>query len=34
MPGQLWVTSLRADIEGLPRGARLFHVEHGRIRAE
>lgn len=33
MPGQLWVTSLRADIEGLPEGARLFHVEQGRIRA-
>jgi DNA replication and repair protein RecF len=32
MPGQLWVTSLRADIEGLPQGARLFHVEQGRIR--
>lgn len=31
MPGQLWVTSLRADIEGLPRGARLFHVEQGGI---
>lgn len=32
MPGQLWVTSLRADIEGLPRDARLFHVEQGRIK--
>ncbi len=32
MPGQLWVTSLRADIEGLPGGARVFHVEHGNIR--
>jgi len=32
MPGQLWVTSLRADIEGLPSGARLFHVEQGGIR--
>jgi DNA replication and repair protein RecF len=31
MPGQLWVTSLRADIEGLPREPRLFHVEQGRI---
>jgi DNA replication and repair protein RecF len=30
MPGQLWVTSLRADIEGL-REPRLFHVEQGRI---
>jgi DNA replication and repair protein RecF len=30
-PAQLWVTSLRADIDGLPRGARLFHVEQGRI---
>jgi DNA replication and repair protein RecF len=28
---QLWVTSLRADIDGLPRAARLFHVEQGRI---
>ncbi|MEX0734793.1 MAG: DNA replication/repair protein RecF [Steroidobacteraceae bacterium] len=32
MPGQLWVTSLRVDIAGLPEGARLFHVEHGQIR--
>lgn len=31
MPGQLWVTSLRADIEGLPREPRVFHVEQGRI---
>ncbi len=29
---QLWVTSLRADIPGLPAGGRAFHVEHGTIR--
>jgi len=34
MPGQLWVTSLRADIDGLPQDARLFHVERGRIQPE
>lgn len=32
MPCQLWVTSLRADILGLDCGARMFHVEQGRIR--
>ncbi len=31
VPGQLWVTSLRADISGLPTNARLFHVKQGRI---
>ncbi len=34
MPGQLWVTSLRADIDGLPQDARMFHVERGRIQSE
>ena len=33
VPGQVWVTALRADTEGLPRGARLFHVEQGQIKA-
>ena len=31
LPAQLWVTSLRAEIPGLPTGAKMFHVEHGRI---
>jgi len=31
LPAQLWVTSLRAEIPGLPAGARMFHVEQGRI---
>jgi recombinational DNA repair ATPase RecF len=31
LPAQLWVTSLRADIAGLPKGARMFHVEQGRV---
>jgi len=31
LPVQLLVTSLRADVAGLPRGGRLFHVEHGAI---
>ena len=34
LPAQLWVTSLRAEIPGLPAGARVFHVEQGRIRPE
>jgi len=29
LPVQLIVTSLRKDIQGLPGGGRLFHVEHG-----
>jgi DNA replication and repair protein RecF len=33
IPAQLWVTSLRADIPGLPEQARMFHVERGAIRA-
>ncbi len=33
VPAQLWVTSLRPDIAGLSRSARMFHVERGRIRA-
>ena len=32
LPAQLWVTSLRAEIPGMPTGATMFHVEHGRIR--
>ncbi len=31
LPAQLWVTSLRAEIPGLPVGAKMFHVEQGRI---
>jgi DNA replication and repair protein RecF len=31
MPGQLWVTSLRADIPGFAESARMFHVERGQI---
>jgi DNA replication and repair protein RecF len=31
LPAQLWVTSLRAEIPGLPGGARMFHVEQGRV---
>jgi DNA replication and repair protein RecF len=33
VPAQLWVTSLRPDIAGLGRHARMFHVEHGRVHA-
>ena len=33
LPAQLWVTSLRAGILGLPRHARMFHVEQGRVTA-
>ena len=32
VPAQLWVTSLRGDIPGLPGRGRVFHVEHGSIR--
>ncbi len=32
--GQLWVTSLRGDLSGLPERIRVFHVEHGTVRAE
>lgn len=31
LPAQLWITSLRAEIPGLPAGARVFHVEQGRV---
>lgn len=31
-PAQLWVSSLRADVPGLPNRARLFHVKQGAIR--
>jgi DNA replication and repair protein RecF len=31
LPVQLLVTSLRADVAGLPGGGRLFHVEHGTV---
>jgi len=34
LPAQLWVTSLRAEIPGLPAGAKMFHVEQGRIRPD
>jgi DNA replication and repair protein RecF len=30
---QLWITSLRGDLEGLPDRIRVFHVEHGCMRA-
>lgn len=30
---QLWITSLHDDVNGLPPAPRVFHVEHGRIRA-
>ncbi|MBX3702144.1 MAG: DNA replication/repair protein RecF [Steroidobacteraceae bacterium] len=32
LPAQLWVTSLRADIPGLPAASRMFHVEQGAVR--
>ena len=32
LPAQLWVTSLRGDIPGLPQRGRMFHVEQGTIR--
>jgi DNA replication and repair protein RecF len=32
MPVQLLVTSLRADVPGLPEGGGLFHVEQGAVR--
>ena len=32
LPAQLWVTSLRPEIPGLPPGARTFHVEQGSVR--
>ena len=32
VPAQLWVTSLRGDLEGLPDPLRVFHVEHGAVR--
>jgi len=31
LPVQLLVTSLRADVAGLPAGGRMFHVEQGRV---
>ena len=31
VPAQLWVTSLKPEISGLLRDARVFHVEQGRI---
>ncbi len=32
LPAQLWVTSLRADVPGLPARGRVFHVEQGVVR--
>jgi DNA replication and repair protein RecF len=32
VPAQLWVTSLRPEIEGLLDAQRVFHVKHGEIR--
>lgn len=34
VPAQLWVTSLRSDIPGLPERGRMFHVEQGAIRPD
>jgi DNA replication and repair protein RecF len=34
IPAQLWVTSLRGEIPGLPARSRLFHVEQGRVRPD
>ena len=31
LPAQLWVTSLHAEIPGLPADAKMFHVEQGRV---
>ncbi len=31
VPAQLWITSLRAEIPGLPDNARMFHVKQGRV---
>lgn len=31
---QLWVTSLRGDLGGLPDRIRVFHVEHGMVRPD
>jgi DNA replication and repair protein RecF len=33
LPAQLWITSLRTGIPGLPRQVRMFHVEQGRVTA-
>jgi DNA replication and repair protein RecF len=32
VPAQLWVTSLKPEIAGLVKDARVFHVEHGDVR--
>jgi recombinational DNA repair ATPase RecF len=32
LPAQLWVTSLRPEVPGMPPDTRLFHVEQGAIR--
>jgi len=34
VPAQLWVTSLRGDLGGLPARIRVFHVEHGVVRPD
>jgi DNA replication and repair protein RecF len=34
LPAQLWVTSLRPDVPGMPAATRLFHVEQGAIRPD
>lgn len=34
LPAQLWVTSLRPDIPGLPAHGKMFHVERGCVRPE
>jgi DNA replication and repair protein RecF len=34
VPAQLWVTSLRGDLEGLPDPIRVFHVERGAVRVD
>ena len=33
VPAQLWVTSLRAELPGLPDRARMFHVKQGAVKA-
>ena len=34
LPAQLWISSLRAELPGLPPRVRMFHVEQGAIRSE
>jgi DNA replication and repair protein RecF len=34
LPAQLWVTSLKPDVESLIGSARMFHVKHGDVRRQ